>query len=40
VAIHSPKDFYSAVTGKTGPVQVNLSEGLEENVTRTIGPGT
>ncbi len=40
VRIHNPREFQAAVAGKTGPVQVTLSEGLEANVVRTIGPGS
>jgi serine protease Do len=38
--VRNPREFLTAVAGKTGSVQVRLTEGVEENAIRTIGPGT
>jgi len=38
--VRNPKEFLTAVAGKTGAVQVLLSEGVEENLVRTIRPGS
>lgn len=38
--VRNPRDFHAAVAGKTGPVQVRLSDGQRENAIHTVGPGS
>ena len=38
--VRTPREFFAAVSGKTGPVQLTLVEAQAEHPVKTVGPGS